>query len=83
MQTFGVADAEELWGHHQEALDYLSSTHGLTPISNDNTLQDDLSSALAAQAAFIRSLPLWWLRIPYWFFVRRLTRHNKPVSELS
>jgi hypothetical protein len=83
LQSFSVSDVTELWGHHQAALEYLKGTANLQAVSDNATFADFFQAGLQHQAQYIRSLPFWVMRIPYWYFVRRLTRHNKPLAEFS
>ena len=81
-QTFSCDDASELWEHHETGLQFLESTRGVRPTPTAATLAEDFVDSMRAQAVYIRSLPLWFLRVPYWYFTRRFTKHNKPIAEL-
>ena len=84
LQTFSSNDAGVLWEHHQAALDWIQSTEGVSPDRGDAAAFEDLfEDELKAQGEHIRSLPLWFVRIPFWYFTRRFTRHNKPVQALT
>lgn len=81
MQTFSNDSIESLWRKHLEAeqalIRYLRSKPSPTSMSFAEAIQD----GMASQAGYVRSLPAWPLRMPYWFFVRRFRLHNKTVEE--
>lgn len=79
MQTF-TATAAVLWRRHEAGLKVLGAQRGLLPLTTPGSLEQDFSDAVTRQASYIRALPLWPLRIPYWYFVRRHLRHEKPVA---
>ncbi|MEL7334902.1 MAG: hypothetical protein AAFN70_01735, partial [Planctomycetota bacterium] len=82
LQSFSNLDTQNLYLRHQEAVNYIQSQSG---VSISPTTQDFAQSFLAANLKTLetsQSLPLWWLRIPYWYFVRQNVRHNKPIATL-
>lgn len=79
LQTF-TATTAVLWRRHEAGLKVLGAKRGLLPLATAGSLEQDFSDAMKMQASYIRSLPLWPLRIPYWYFVRRHLRHEKPVA---
>ena len=82
LQTFSRSSASELWSRHQDALNYLSDVASFQPDKCTPNLQDHFACAMRRQAEHVRSLRLWPLRMPYWYFVRRNTRHNKSIRQL-
>jgi len=83
IQTFTSNDAVVLWEQHRAAMDWIQSTQGLSPDRGDEAFEDLFEDELRAQGAHIRSIPLWFVRIPFWYFVRRHTRHGKPIQDLT
>lgn len=83
MQCFSTPSAVEQWKRHEEAVQYLQQSRGRRTDPQPGDVVADFTDAIANQGRFIRSIPLWWLRIPYWYFVRKNRRFNKPVSELD
>ena len=79
-QTF-TATTAVLWRHHQTGLKVLATKRRVLPLSGEGFLEEDFIEAMSRQADYVRSLVLWPLRIPYWFFVRRHVRHEKPVAQ--
>jgi len=53
------------------------------PLAVDGNFEEDFTGALSQQSKHIRSLALWPLRIPWWYFVRRSQRHDKTLTQLE
>lgn len=83
MQTFDAPQVELLWRRHREGLDYLASTKNRRVETTPGDLVEDFLESLRSQAAHVRSIPLWQLRIPYWYCTRRTSRHNKSLEQLG
>ncbi|QDT67508.1 hypothetical protein MalM25_04070 [Planctomycetes bacterium MalM25] len=83
MQTFDAPQVETLWRRHREGLDYLASTKNRRVETAPGDLVEDFLSSLRSQAAHVRSIPLWGLRIPFWYLTRRTSRHNKSLEQLG
>jgi hypothetical protein len=81
-QSFSTSSIGELWSLHLEASKYLSEITDFRPAKYAPNLQDDFTRAMRREAEHVRSLPLWPLRIPYWYFVRRNALHNKSIRQL-
>lgn len=82
LQSFTVGSIAELWDHHQEALKFLLASGHMPPKPANADLVGHFSITLRGQSKHIRSLTLWPLRVPYWYFIRRNTRHDKPIQQL-
>ncbi len=82
MQSFTTTTVV-LYRRHQEGLQTLSRLKNLSPRSRGGTFEEDFASAMCEQVKYIRSLVLWPLRIPWWYFVRRSHRHNKTLDQLG
>ena len=48
----------------------------------DGILPEAVLRSEMRRAAFVRTLPFWYVRAPYWFYVRRTLRHNRSIEEL-
>jgi hypothetical protein len=81
-QSFPVSSASELWSRHKDALEYLSEVAGFQPAKGTRDLPDEFVRAMRSESEHVRSIPLWPLRIPYWYFVRRNVRHGKSIRQL-
>jgi hypothetical protein len=82
-QTFSVSHASQLWIHHDSALQWLIQRTGMKPDDRGTSLEEDFRKSISEESAYIRSLPLWPLRIPYWYLVVRHRRHNKSIQKLA
>jgi hypothetical protein len=80
IQTF-TATTAVLWRHHQTGLKVLAAKRNVSPLSGQGFLEEDFTAAMSRQSDYVRSRWLWPLQIPYWFFVRRHVRHEKPVAK--
>ncbi len=81
LQSF-TATLAVLYRRHQEGLQALARLAGMTPLAGEEEFENDFADALERQSEFIRSLALWPMRIPWWYFVRRGQRHEKTVGQL-
>jgi hypothetical protein len=80
-QAFPGKTLDESWQLHRQALDYLCGRPGTSIAGGPGGFSEALIEGVAGQARFVRSLPLWPLRWPYWFFIRRFRMNNKTVRE--
>lgn len=82
-QTFSKLDLPQLYARHTEAARFLR-TDGRLEFAR--TLPNSIAQAVSddgkRQAAYVESMPLWPLRAPYWYYVRRLRLHNRTIEEL-
>ena len=62
---------------------FLINKGGVQVQASDLSFEQAISMSCINQSAYIRSLPLWPLRAPYWFFIRRRTYHGKTVEQLQ
>jgi hypothetical protein len=82
LQAFRSSNIEDQWSHHLDALEFLRGATSQTP--KREPIADFAAYVLdwvRAHAAYTRSKPLWFLRIPYWYFVRRSSLYGKSVRE--
>ena len=82
MQSF-TATLPVLYRRHHEGLHTLGRFRNLVPLVSERAFEEDFSEAMAEQSAYIRSLPLWPFRIPWWYFVRRSQRHERTIAQLE
>jgi hypothetical protein len=76
-----TTDLDELWRSHQEGTHFVLRWAGveLRPLEKD--LLTEIAESVQDQMAHIRSLPLWYLRGGWWYFVRRRRLHNVPIED--
>ena len=82
MQSF-TATTAVLYRRHQEGLQTLARSKKLAPLAIDGSFEADFAAVMSEQLEYIRSLALWPLRIPWWYFVRRSQRHDKTLAQLE
>ena len=82
-QTFEKRSLDELFNLHAASEWFLINKGGVQVQASDLSFEQAISMSCINQSAYIRSLPLWPLRAPYWFFIRRRTYHGKTVEQLQ
>jgi hypothetical protein len=80
IQSFSRVDLDRQWNRHIEAENYLIDVGGAQLVNLDVELEKDIVEAGRKQNEFVRSIPLWYLRGCYWYFVRKHLWHNKSVE---
>lgn len=81
IQTFTVKTADELWDLHNDAVEYLEDNRNVRVTTDNVDFAHTLETALKKQHAHITSIPLWFLRIPWWYFTRRNRLHGRTVEQ--
>lgn len=82
VQSFDIGHVSELWQHHRQAADFLETAFGRQIDRQAPDFAECFASSLRAEGEFVRSIFLWPVRIPWWYFTRRLSRHNRPAEDL-
>jgi len=80
-QSFSVKQLTELHQHHEEGLAFLQDTIGARPGQQEIPVEEEIIEGSRATCHFVRSIPLWPLRMPYWYFVRRHRLHGIGVRQ--
>jgi len=81
-QSLETKELDELYAFHAAGLAYLEREGGLRMQPFEVSFEALISEAIADQMAHVQSLPLWWARGVWWFFVRRGAYHNKELEQL-
>ncbi|MCI0335198.1 MAG: hypothetical protein L0228_18470 [Planctomycetes bacterium] len=81
VQAFTVSDVGEQWTHHKEALEFMQKATGQRPSIEEIEFDQEFVGSVRAHIAYVRSLPLWFLRIPYWYVARRFGLFGKTVAQ--
>jgi len=79
-QSFSDLTRTAQWEHHLAAEGYLMRHARLQPAA-DVEFIDALVHALRSQMEHVKSIPFWYLRGPWWYFVTRNVRHGVPIEE--
>ncbi len=85
LQYFPGMTLNELWQRHTEAEEYIKNKYSIVlERFGDDTLSE-FKDAIVEQMKYIKSLFLWQLRGPYWYFfwyfLRKKFMLNRKVSE--
>ena len=82
VQSFSGVDTATLWQRHTESEVVVADVTGVNPEPVNRSFDELLLDAIRDQMEYVRSLPLWPLRAPYWYYIKRFRVHNKPVRAL-
>lgn len=80
-QSFSVHCVAGLHRHHEEGLQFLTEVTGARPSRERIAVEDEIISTTREKCRFARSFPLWFLRIPYWYFIRCPRMHGKSIRQ--
>jgi hypothetical protein len=81
LQSFSPVTLDGLWARHIEVENYLMDVGGARLVQKEFNLEEELVSSVRRQNAYTRSIPFWYLRVAYWYFIRRHIWHNKSVKQ--
>ena len=81
-QTFSISTVDKLWERHESALNHLCAVTSARVAQGPPNLAEDFMEGIRREGAYVRSLTLGPLRVPFWYFFRRSARHNKSVQQL-
>jgi hypothetical protein len=80
-QGFPKATLQQLWLRHLESELYLLDQKKVTLGRREPDLLTHLEQTLRRQGEHIKATPLYWLKAPYWFYVKRHVMANKTVPQ--
>ena len=84
IQGFMNLSLEQLWARHLEGELFLLDQHKIHVAPLSAELADDaarIERALRQQGAYVKAVPLFWLKAPYWFYVKRHRMVNKTIAQ--
>ena len=79
-QSFSKVDLDQQWNLHIEMENYLIDVGGAQLVNLSIEFEKDIVESSRKENQFVRSIPLWYLRGSYWYFVRRYLWHNKSIE---
>lgn len=82
VQTFRKLSLDDLFERHMAAARYLTTKGGVKVRPVSRSFEETFTSGEAVQGAYVQSLSLWLLRVPYWCFLRKALYHNKTIEDL-
>ncbi len=80
-QTFSPVTLDELWAKHLEAENYLMDTGDAQLVQKEFRIEEEVIDSCRRQNAYLRSIPFWYLKGAYWFFIRKNMLHNKSIKQ--
>ena len=82
VQTFSKLSLDDLFARHLAAARYVTTAGAVQVKPTPWAFEDAFTKGEALQAAYLQSLPFWFLRAPYWYYVRKTRFHNKAIERL-
>lgn len=79
-QIFPNHGLEELYRQHQKARQVMERQRRLVPLVPPQNIMQVVVDDMQRQIDYVRSIPLWQLRGPFWYFIRKQTHSNKPIT---
>lgn len=80
IQAFPQLSLDELLQRHLATQTLFNGKVGLAVQRNKTNVVQELESALANQAAYVKTIPLWKMQGVFWYFLRRNWLVNKPIK---
>jgi hypothetical protein len=82
IQSMKTSDIESLWKYHLEGEIFLLNEHGVKklPVTNDNDIEYLMNEWIQRQGKYICKTPFFWLKAPYWCYVRRYRMEGVSVK---
>ncbi|BAO42995.1 hypothetical protein [Thiolapillus brandeum] len=81
IQAFDGASLDRLRQEHEKTLAFFHAHFGVDPVAPDQPVRDLIIRSIKAQMSYIRSLPLWQLRVAWWHLSRRRSLRNQSVIQ--
>ncbi len=82
IQAFERLDRDGLLARHQEGIALLQDRMGLRPVNPAKGTREMIIESIERQIAYVKRIPYWYLKGPYWYFIRRRRLVNKPIAAL-
>lgn len=80
-QSFDVNGPDALLNHHARAEHYLQTEGGAQMSATDLDPAHAIQKSIQEQVTHVMGLPLWQVRGPIWYFVRRNRWHGVSIEE--
>ncbi|MGF1578801.1 MAG: hypothetical protein ACFCD0_05515 [Gemmataceae bacterium] len=78
-EAFPKATLDELHWRHFESRAFLEEVFEL-PHARSQTMLTSLEESTYSHASYVKTIPFWWLRSLYWYFIRRPALKNKSIA---
>ncbi len=79
IEAFTRVDLEGLYKRHVESEQYLVSRLGVESLPYFGSFTDPFLEAISRQTEHVRSIPLWWAKVLWWYAIKGL-KNNKPIE---
>jgi hypothetical protein len=83
IQSLNTSSVEELWKYHLDGEEFLLKEFGMEVSQNAHIddLEYHLNDWAQRQGKYIRKIPFFWVRAPYWFYIRRFRMRGVSVRK--
>jgi hypothetical protein len=71
LQSKKTNDLEQLWQYHTEGEKFLIEDYGVQMEEISKPVEKIINQELIDQGIYISKIPLYWLRAPYWYHIKR------------
>lgn len=79
LQAFTNIGNNELYALHKHAVSGVEAALHLSEVAGKLELFDQIEQSVLRQVDYIRTIPFWYLRGAYWYFISRNLKVNKKV----
>lgn len=82
LQSMITTDVESLWKYHLDGENFLLNEYGIEPSQVTTTnIEHLINQELQTQGKYISKTPFFWLRAPYWFYIKRFRMRGVSVKK--
>lgn len=81
VQTFSDLAAETHWNRHLDAEEFLMDRGGARLVARELDFVKTFESFMRDKMDYVRRIPYWYLRGPYWFVIRRQKWFGKSIMQ--
>jgi hypothetical protein len=81
LQSKKTDSVEDLWQYHLEGENFLINEHGVKPSTITDDMEHLLNEELQTRGKYIRKIPFFLLKAPYWLHIHRFRMLGVSVRE--
>lgn len=81
LQSKKTDSIDDLWQYHLEGEIFLLNEYGIESSIITNDMEYRLNEEIQTQGRYIRQIPFFWLKAPYWLYIHRFKMLGVSVRE--
>jgi hypothetical protein len=82
LQSKLTKDIEQLWQYHMEAEHFLIEQQIVEiPQVDTISIEESINQFTVNQGIYINKIPFFWLRAPYWYYIKRFQMLDVSIQE--